>query len=1204
MLQKVRAIALVALLALVPLALLPSAGADEPAARAVVVPPFTNVANALGVQGVKVTGDDPAHPLPASAFNTWHDWLKYLHMEGGAAWGDIDGDGFEELYLTHDGPDQLFANNGDGTFTDITAAAGVATAGRTYGAAFGDCDGDGDVDLYVSQFYGPHTLYRNNGDGTFSNITVSARIVGKVGGTGVSWADYDGDGDLDIYVTVYLKTANLLWRNDGDCTFTDVAAAVGVADAGYSFQALWTDHDQDGDVDLYVINDFAEDSLFINEGDGTFSNFSRLCQCDGGSGGGMGSVTGDVDNDGWFDWYVANFRRNYLWHNEEGFLMTEVGQASHSADGNVGWGDTMQDFNNDGWLDIYQNNGLVESGSHPLWQPANLFLNTGSLAEVPLFEDHAADATLADGSVGRGASSADYDHDGDVDIYRVNLDNDSRLYRNDLDVATHHWLEVDLHAPGGNPSAIGARLQLRAGGEQQWREVRSGSGYLGADMITAHFGLGAVTLVDSLRIFWPDGGEQQLTDIAADQRLSISPDVPLLAHVGPDQTIGEDVAVTLDPEPTEFFATDGSGATSHWDVATLDGSVSYAIAAPTHTFADPGLYRVELTVTDTLGNSDRDVAYYRVLDSTEPVAVAGEDVIIDQGETVVFNGGLSTDNHPWFAFDATFRWTLSESNGAVELDGVVDTYTFVKPGDFTVTLEVTDPDGNTDLDTLQVWVNDLDSPKLGPFQDLWVDEDTNVTLVASMVFDNDPELATRGTFRWTIPGPELPTTLWGYSVTYVFPDPGVQMVLLTVIDTGGHAINTTLNVTVADLTLPQVVLPATLTVDEDEPFVLDASGTSDNHPDFSTQGRFVWTLPTSEGVLTLGGPSPTLKLEQPGSYLATLKVTDPDGNSANGSVQITVRDRTAPVCWDPSIDECLQMTQWPEDTPLPLYIDLRDNDPTFDPATDVRWQITTANGTLTRIGASTEVTFADPGSVSLVVTATDPSGNSLTLPAVLLTISDITAPVVRIDGPSEGQVGTLLTLQAVVTDNDGAFPTGASFRWTVVDQGLDPLRYPGHSYTLEGAQLQLTPSVPQPIAVNLTVTDGSGNSRSATLDLPVLASPAGGDHTPGPGPGPGNGTHNGTGPGPIDPVQPTTPLQGGVPEWAQVLVLSLMASLLGAILLVRLLRVPPPPRKGRVAPPRRPTPRRAPPSPTRRRGRPRKGARGAQRRQRRGTRTR
>jgi hypothetical protein len=503
-------------------------------------------------------------------------------MGSGLAWGDYDDDGDPDLLLVNfkgsileDGPESaaggrsaLYRNEGDGTFTDVTAALGLAQAVYGLGACWGGYDDDGDLDLYLSN-YGPNRLYRNDGAGGFSDVTQQAGVGDERFSAGCAWADYDRDGAIDLYVTNYVDfafrpedreratrqsgaeipytinpssyppVANRLYRNNGDGSLTDVAEAAGVADPeGRSLGVAWFDFDADGWIDLYVANDVSANGVYRNRGDGGFEDIgaSSLAADYRGA---MGLAVGDYEHDGDPDLFVTHWvaQENAFFENmysedipdEAGrrrlFFMDSadtlgLGQISLRM---VGWATGFADLDNDGHLDLWVANGnTLERREDPTRlkaQPVQIFRQQPSKG----FFELAAKAcpTLAQPVVGRGGAQADYDGDGRMDIALMVHGGRPLLLHNVSDTG-HHWLEIRLRQSGGNTRALGARVSLRSGGGIQSAQVGAGGSYLSQHDTDLHFGLGAAEQVRELAIHWPDGVVETHHDLPVDRRVTFT----------------------------------------------------------------------------------------------------------------------------------------------------------------------------------------------------------------------------------------------------------------------------------------------------------------------------------------------------------------------------------------------------------------------------------------------------------------------------------------------------------------------------------------------------------------------------------------------------------------------------------------------------------------------------------------------------------
>ena len=489
-------------------------------------------------------------------------------MSGGVAWFDFDRDGWVDLYLVNGGhweelvqgkrtvSNALYRNNGDGTFTDVTGKAGVDNRHWGMGVAAGDYDNDGWVDLFVCN-YGPNTLYRNNGDGTFRDVTATAGVGDGRWGVSASWGDYDADGRLDLYVTNTVQfdykdpdpmdchyrgitvqcgplgmvgDSDILYRNNGDGTFSDVSEKAGVSDVtpSYGLGAIWSDYDNDGDLDLYVANDQMANFLFRNQGDGTFEETGLFAGAafsdDGTAQGSMGVDFGDYDRDGLLDIYITHFSDDYntLFRNlGQGRFrdMTRGAGLTFSSWPMVGWGTGFVDLDHDGWEDIFAANGHVfpqvdgyKIGTS-FHQRSQVFRNLGQ----GKFQEVSAGLDKLKSWSSRGVAFADYDNDGDIDVAVNNLDGVPWLLKNQKGSQAGNWLMLSLEGTRTNRSAIGARVSLETAEGKQMREVRGGSSYESTHDFRVHFGLGRLETVRKLTVRWTDGTTQDFENLAANR---------------------------------------------------------------------------------------------------------------------------------------------------------------------------------------------------------------------------------------------------------------------------------------------------------------------------------------------------------------------------------------------------------------------------------------------------------------------------------------------------------------------------------------------------------------------------------------------------------------------------------------------------------------------------------------------------------------
>jgi hypothetical protein len=478
---------------------------------------------------------------------------------GGCDWFDYNNDGFPDLYVVSGKPleggihpyplkkqpavaphNHLFRNNGDGTFTDVTDQAGVAANIFGVAAIAADFDNDGFVDLFVTG-YGQAILYHNNGNGTFSDVTAKAGI--NVDGWSISsaWLDYDRDGCVDLFVGRYVKfdpkyrafypadnypgpldyagNTNRLYHNNCNGTFTDVTDASGIgAFKGRTMGVTAADYDNDGWPDIYVSNDKTENFLFHNKHDGTFEEIASDLGVAYGQNGEMTSSMGptfaDIDGDGRLDLWVTDSKFDRLMRNtgKQGFEDISASSGISAATGQyVSWGSGIYDFDNDGWLDILVfHGGLI----HLVPEEQSLYRGLGDAKFADVSRD--GGAVLDVKTVSRGACFADYDNDGKVDAFVVNLGARGTLLHN-VSKNANHWLTIALKGTKSNRDGIGARVEVTANGRKQVAERIAGSGYLSQDDGRLHFGLGSSTRADKLTIHWPSGREQVVENPAIDR---------------------------------------------------------------------------------------------------------------------------------------------------------------------------------------------------------------------------------------------------------------------------------------------------------------------------------------------------------------------------------------------------------------------------------------------------------------------------------------------------------------------------------------------------------------------------------------------------------------------------------------------------------------------------------------------------------------
>jgi enediyne biosynthesis protein E4 len=481
----------------------------------------------------------------------------------GCVWFDFDNDGFIDLYVSSGKPlegsihpyplkkaidppphNHLYRNNGNGTFTDVTDRAGVAANLYGMAAIAADFDNDGFVDLFVTS-YGRAILYRNKGDGTFEDVSAKAGIAVDGWSISSTWLDFDRDGCVDLFVGRYVQfdpkyrafypadnypgpldyraETNRLYRNNCNGTFSNVTDKSGIgAFKGRTMGVTAADFDGDGYPDIYVANDKTENFLFHNKRDGTFEEIAADAGVAYGQNGestsAMGPLAADIDGDGRLDLLVTDSKYNRVMRNAGQNQFEDIGPSSGVSQATAqytSWGGGIYDFDNDGWLDVLIfHGGLV----HMVPQEQSLFrgLGNGKFADV----SRDAGAVLDVKTVSRGACFGDYDNDGKVDAFVVNLGGPGTMLHN-VSPANGHWITVKLKGKKSNRDGIGASLELLAGSRKQVAERIAGSGYLSQDDGRIHFGLGAASKVDKLTIHWPSGREQVLDGLDVDRIVTV-----------------------------------------------------------------------------------------------------------------------------------------------------------------------------------------------------------------------------------------------------------------------------------------------------------------------------------------------------------------------------------------------------------------------------------------------------------------------------------------------------------------------------------------------------------------------------------------------------------------------------------------------------------------------------------------------------------
>jgi hypothetical protein len=513
-----------------------------------------------------------------------HIMAGYTALGAAAAVADYDGDGYEDIFVTDSklgGKNHLYHNNGNLTFTDVAAQAGVADGNdaenATADALWLDFNNDGRPDLFVVRF-GHSLLFENLGNGRFQDVTRKAGIDGYRNAITAIAFDYDHDGFLDLFIGSYFQPVNIFnpstprffpesfetaangggitaYHNNGNGTFTDVTKAIGLESSGWVLDLGHGDADNDGDDDLYAAVDFGTDRFYVNNGNGTFTDITKTA-IGFDTKKGMNAEWGDYDNDGLLDIYVTNItddymkEGNFLWHNNGDLTFFDVAGATGTRDTGWGWAGKFFDYDNDGWLDLYVVNGWVSAGKEnyitDIFQMLTKSAGKMDLADArtwpPMgnktlsgyqrkklfhnekgrgFKDQAAIHGMDSLRDGRGIAVADFDNDGRMDLFVTNANSKPFLYHN-VFPGDAHWAEFLLTGTKSNRSAVGAQIRVTNGSQTYLRFVDGGNGFASQSTTRVHFGLGPSASMDRVEIRWPSGMKQVFTGVGANHIYKIT----------------------------------------------------------------------------------------------------------------------------------------------------------------------------------------------------------------------------------------------------------------------------------------------------------------------------------------------------------------------------------------------------------------------------------------------------------------------------------------------------------------------------------------------------------------------------------------------------------------------------------------------------------------------------------------------------------
>jgi hypothetical protein len=507
--------------------------------------------------------------------------VNQIGLNYGVAIGDFNNDGLEDIFATRMvNGGTLYRNNGSAmggilSFQNVTQAAGINPAPTAQFAIWGDVDNDGWLDLFLGARDEGNALYRNNQDGTFTDVTSAAGVAtgGRV--KSALFADVDMDGWLDIYIA-RLGWENILYRNNQDGTFTDITVQAGVTDASISMGAIFFDYDNDGDPDLYLTHDAnVPNILYRNNGNpnGTGVTFTNVSNQTGTNiaAMGMGVDVADINNDGWLDIYITNLGANTLLLNNGnpggfGHYFWSIAELAGVADPGMGWGCSFFDYDNDGWQDLY-----VANDSYFSPFPNLLYRNNANPSPSGV-----SFAVTSEGTVlhsmegGYGFGCFDMDNDGLLDIYLANYGGDvgNQLFKNTLS-NTNNWLKIKVIGVESNKSGIGARAVLKIGSRSLMDEVNGGNSWASQSSLVLHFGLGTASTVDLLTVRWPSGIVDSFENVAANQVLEVTEGESTVSETDPTQ------GPQIDSLPEQFVEGPfGYGLSGSSNANLLDGAIS------------------------------------------------------------------------------------------------------------------------------------------------------------------------------------------------------------------------------------------------------------------------------------------------------------------------------------------------------------------------------------------------------------------------------------------------------------------------------------------------------------------------------------------------------------------------------------------------------------------------------------------------------
>jgi hypothetical protein len=999
------------------------------------------------------------------------------------------------------------------------------------GCASGDLDNDGDQDMVTTNYKSHFGLWKNNGNGTFTNMTNRSGVDDTGPQAGIAIADFDGDGMLDFFIAEYLRTTDRIYRNMGGWKFEDKTDSAHITDLDHGFQPIAADYDRDGDQDIYVAVDFGPDTLWKNIGNFTFADVSRATNAFD-IRAGMGAAWGDWNDDGDLDVYVTNYDPNGLWDNRGGSF-TDVGNSTGTDDTWTGWGTAWLDYDNDRDLDLYVANGVVDFGSDHN-QPNKLFRNNADGTFTDVSENSGAETA----DISRGLAVGDFDADGRMDLYVLNINCPAALLHNTIQTS-NNWLRVKLQGTVSNRDGVGAEVSVKIGATSTKQLMAAGSSYLSSNSKTLVFGAGSTAVIGQVTVEWPSGLRQVVSNVAVNQTITVveadSEDpVARAANVTADQGVAFPLNGTQSSDNVRI---------SRWEWAVnVSGTLQRTTGALANmTVYQPGVFPGSLTVTDIFGRKAAAPFTVTVRPLVRVTVDAGPDVSVAEGAVVQFRAvGASTATADYEG-DCAFNWTFVDAVGPQVLLGARPSYTFGRPGLFEVRVAVVDPQNATASDFVNITVRDAQAPQLRATVPSAVDEDRPVLLDAVGTTDNDPAFATTGHFTWSYASVHGGGYWEGARVTAQFPDPGHVGLTLTAVDDAGNSASASFALTVNDTTPPLAHAGADLTAFPGQEVLLTAALSVDNDAEFLTAGRFEWTVHDAQGTQLLVGLRHIVVFDDPGLFKVELDAWDPTGLHAQAPDVMYVR----------VVDEWPPVPSGGGDRTVEVGASVpfsaagtHDNDPTVMETGTFVWEFQDGAERKALHGADAAYVFERAGVYSVRLTVTDAAGNMASV-VFKVTVVDGEGPVLRVAPiPEEVASGIAVVLDAAnSTDNGGAL----RFLWRVEGPA-------GFLWQLAAARGDVVLTYAGVYRITVTATDAAGNAASREFNVTVVKAAGGGlgGGTGGSSTGGGGGTAGGGGPTPGGGgLEPSAGASGGIAISAAVLGAAGAAALVAAFIMRR-----------------------------------------------------